>query len=151
MTRESSFNAVVALLEVTASGHPRMVDFQLRTILDSPARSAVYDLASALDVPHHQVGRIIHRACVDLDRLERRRGAWRDPAAVLDSPNLAALRYVCRARLNRVMKLTRERKLEKILRRIERAHELARSRAWIEAFIGEPLPPKPRQAKSAGR
>ena len=151
MTRENTIDAVVALLEVTASGHPRLVDFQLRTILASPARSAVYDLASAFDVAHDQVGQTVHRACVDLDRLERRRGTWRDPASILDSPNLAALLHVCRARLKRVVKLARERKLERILRRVERAYELARSRAWIEAFIGEPLPRKHQEVTGTDR
>ncbi len=151
MTRENTLDAVVALLEVTASGHPRLIDFQLRTILNSPARSAIYDLASAFDVAHDQVGQTVCRACADLDRLERRRGTWRDPAEILGSPNLAALLYVCGARLNRVAKLARERKLEKILRRVERAYELARSRAWIEAFIGEPLPQKRQEARGADR
>ncbi len=149
MTRENTTGAVVALLEVTASGNPRLVDFQLYTILNGPARSAIYDLASAFDVAHDQVGRTVHQACVDLDRLERRRGTWRDPAEILGSPNLAALSYVCHARLSRVTKLARERKLEKILRRIERAYELARSRAWIEAFIGEPASPKRQVAETA--
>ncbi len=149
MTSEDTTDSVVALLEVTASGHPRLVDFQLRTILNSPARSAVYDLASAFNVPHDQVGQTVYKACIDLDRLERRRGAWRDPAKIIGSPNLAALLHVCHARLNRVTKLARERRLETTLHRVKRAYEIARSRAWIEAFIGEPLPQKHLEAKTA--
>ncbi len=142
--------AVAELLETTASGHPQLLDFLLELVLKSPARSAVYELAATFDVPHDQVGREIHRACGDLDRLERLRGAWRDPAKILGAPNLAALLYVCYARRNRVSKLARQRRLEKILGRVERAHELARSRAWIEAFIGL-LPEKPQKVKSADR
>ncbi len=142
MTNEDTLDAVAALLEVAASSHPQLLELQLDTILRSPLRPAVFDLASAFNVSHHQVGHAVHRACVDLDRLERWRGTWRDPAKVLSSPNLAALLHICHARLNRVQKLARQRRLEMILRKVERAYELARSRAWIEAFIGEPLPAK---------
>ena len=151
MTREDAAGAVIALLEVTASGHSSLLEFQLQTILNSPARFAIYDLASAFDVSHEQVGHVVYRACTDLDRLERRRDPWKDPAKILASPNLAALLHVCHARLNRVQKLARRRRIETILRRIERAHELARSRAWIEAFIGEPLPVKRQEAAKADR
>ena len=102
------------------------------------------------DVPHDQVGREIHRAGVDLDRLERLRGPWRDPAKMLGSPNLAALLYVCYARRNRVSTLAHERRLQKIVRRVEQAYELARSRAWIEAFIG-PQREKRQKVESADR
>ncbi len=134
------------LLEVTASGHPQLLDFQLEVILKSPARSAVYELATIFDVPHDEIGKTVRRACLDLDHLERRRRAWRDPAQVLRSPNLAALFYVCRARLNRVTNLAREQRLEIILRRVTRPYKLARSRAWIEAVIG-PMPEKPREGQ----
>ncbi len=110
--------AVAELLEVTASGHPQLVDYTLGLLLRSPARSAVYELAAAFDVSHAQVGREIHRACADLDRLERLRGTWRDPAKILGTPNLAALLYVCYARRNRVSKPARQRRLETILRRV---------------------------------
>ena len=130
---------VAELLEVTASSGPHLLDFQLDVILKSPAGFAVYELASAFDVAHDEVGRTIHRACIDLDRLERRRGVWKDPATILKSPNLVALLHVCQARKNRVTKPTRLQKLGKIKRRLDRAYELARSRAWLEAFIG-PMP-----------
>ena len=140
--------AVTELLEATVSGHPRLVAFLLDVILKSPARSAVYELAAAFDVPHDEVGRAVYQACVNLDRLEKQRGAWQDPTKVLAAPNLAALLCVCYARLNRVSNLARRRRLEKIQGRLEAAHDLARSRAWIEAFIG-PLPE--RRAQSADR
>ncbi len=127
---------VAEILEVTASGGPHLLDFQIDVMLKSPVGFAVYELASAFEVAHDEVGRTVHHACRDLDRLERRRGVWRDPATILKSPNLVALLHVCQARKNRVVKPTRQQKLGRILRRLERAHELARSRAWIEAFIG---------------
>ncbi|MCP3963759.1 MAG: hypothetical protein GY719_38475 [bacterium] len=143
------------LLELTASGLPQRLSFQLDVVMKSPARSALYELAAVFDVPHDQVGQAVFRACKDLDRLERQRGRWRDPAKILDSPNLAALRHVCHARLNRVSKLARQHRLERILQRVEQAYELARSRAWIEAFIGEVAPEKQHTAggesKTAGK
>lgn len=47
---------------------------------------------------------------------------------------------VCRARVGRVQgTVARLRRLETILRKLERAYDPARDRAWIEAFIGPPL------------
>lgn len=138
MIGESMAEAVAGLLEVTASEHPRLLDFQLHTILNSAARSAAHDLASAFGVPQERLGETVYRACADLGRLERRRGSWRDPTKVLVAPNLAALLSVCRARLKRAAEPARQQRLASILRRVEHAHGLARSRAWIEAFIGEP-------------
>ncbi len=43
-----------------------------------------------------------------------------------------------RARLERVPQLSRRRRLERILERIDAAHQLARTRAWVENFIGPP-------------
>ncbi len=148
--KSNAVGAITELLEVVASGHPQLLELQLEVVMKSPARSAVYELAAVFDVPHDQVGREILRACVDLDRLERLRGTWRDPAKILGSPNLAALLYVCYARRNRVSKLARQQRIERILRRVERAYELARSRAWIEAFIG-PLPEKTQEVENADR
>ncbi len=146
-----STQLALELLEVTASGHPQLLDFQVKLLMNGPARSAVYELATAFDVPHDEVGETVHRACLGLDRLERRQGAWRNPAKILGSLNLAALFYVCQARRNRIMKLGRQRQLETIHRRVERAYELARSRAWIEEFIGAPLPGRSREAHRADR
>ncbi len=142
----SNAGAVTELLELTASGLPQRLGYQLELVLKSPARSGVYELAAAFDVSHDQVGQAVYQACKDLDRLERHRGRWRDPAKVLDSPNLTALLYVCQARLHRVSKLARQTRLTRILRRVDRAHERARSRAWIEAFIGEVAPKNRRDA-----
>lgn len=119
-------------------------------LLSSPARSGVYELAAALDVPHHQVAREIYRAAVDLNRLEKLKGSWRDPVKILGSPNLAALMHVCHARRNRATDPRRQVRIEKILRRVAQAYELARSRAWIEDFIG-PLPESSREAQDADR
>lgn len=135
----SSVAAVASLLELTAAGHPELLDLQLETLHDSRLRLALGRFAVSLDVPLEKLGRTLYRACLDLDRLEARRAAWRDPKRVLASPNVAALHHLCRARLARITTSTRRRRLEAISKKLELARELARSRAWIEAFIGPPL------------
>lgn len=42
----ASTQYVLELLEVTAASHPQLLEFQLRLILTSQARSAVYELAT---------------------------------------------------------------------------------------------------------
>ncbi len=65
------------------------------------------------------------------------RSFWRTPIAA----TAAVLRRACRARLKRVPQLSRRRRLERIQRRIDAAYQLARTRAWIEDFIGPPAEP----------
>ena len=137
--RDRSVEAVVAILELIGSEHPQLLDFQLDTLIHSTTRFAVHELASAFAVRVPQVGQAIHRACLGLDTLERRRARWKDPALVLQSPNIVALLHVCRARAARVADRYRRRKLEIIERRLQAARELARSRKWIEEFIGAPV------------
>ncbi len=137
--KKEAMAAVVDLLELTASGRPELLDFQLDSLRNSPVRFAVLNLASALDVTEHEVAATIYRACQDLDTLASTRRVWKDPGQVLESPNVAALHQVCRARLGRTAGSKRGR-LEITLRRLRKAHELLQSRAWIEAFLGHPLP-----------
>ncbi len=139
-TWQAPVESTVAVLELTASEQPELLKFQIHVLCNSTMRFTVQQLAAALGVSQEQVSRAVLRASEDLDRLEKYRKNWRDPAKVLDSPNLAALLCVCHARSKRVSKPTRRRRLEMFQRRIERAHELARSRAWIEDFIGLKTP-----------
>ena len=137
--------ASAAVLEVVASARPGLVEFQAQALLHSTMSFAVRELAAAFGIAPEKVGAEVGRACDHLDRLEKSRLTWRDPAEILDSPNLAALLYTCRARLRRASPPTRRFKLERILRRLEAAYEKARTRAWVEDFIG-PLPARPREA-----
>ncbi|MCP3958267.1 MAG: hypothetical protein GY719_10490 [bacterium] len=139
VVKESALPAIVAVLELIGSEHPPLLHFQLDTLLRSTTRIAVHDLASGFAVPLDQVAQTIHKACLDLDNLERKRGVWKDPTLFLQSPNVVALLHVCQARAGRTTERHRRRKLEVIERRLRAAHELARSRAWIEAFIGPPV------------
>lgn len=137
--RDSSREAVVAVLELSAAERPELLHFQLHVLLNSSMRLAVLELARIFAEPVEKVGETLYRASLDLDRLEAWRRVWRDPAQFLDSPNVAALYHLCGARVGRVRSLVRRRKLEEILRKLEQAYELAKSRAWTEEFIGPSL------------
>ena len=134
--RGASIEAAVATLELVGSERPELLEVVLDAVLNSPMQFAVYQLASRFDVPPGKLKATLLQACHHLDRLMRRRGDWRDPRRILQSPNLAALRLVCVGRLQRVSLPADRRRLEVILRRIDRAIERATSRARIEAFIG---------------
>ncbi len=140
--------AVVAVLELTASEHAELLDFQVDVLVSSRMGFALHELANVFGVPVQRVGVTVYQACLDLDKLERKR-AWRDPSEVVDSPNVAALYHVCRARVGRVQGLTRRRRLEGKLRKLDKAYDWARSKAMVEAFVG--LPRGKREAAGANR
>ena len=134
---ESWLGAVTAVLELTASGRPDLLAFQLETILNSPMRFAVYELASSFGVSYEQMELVLRKACADVDTLEKRRGRWSDLESVLESPNVSAIYQVCKARSSRVSGLER-RRLEGVLRKLKKVRDQARDRAWIETFIERP-------------
>ncbi len=148
--KSQAMAAVVELLELTATGRPERLDFQLDTLLNSPVRFAVRNLASTFDVPIEKVAVTVYQACNDLDQLNLTRRVWSDPGQLLQSPNLAALYHVCQARLGRTTGPKRGR-LEITLRRLRKAYELLQRRQWIEDFIGRPLPKSPNEPQSADR
>lgn len=134
-TRSSIVETAAAVLELTASQRPELMDFQLEALNTSRHGMAVYELASAFGVRPEFVGRTVLAACGDLDSLEKARNAWREPGQILEAPNIAALRTVCEARLSRVPGLGHRRRLAVILRKIGEAQEFARVRGLIESFI----------------
>ena len=142
---DASIEATVGLLEVIASEHPDLLELLTHVLSSGPMSFAVRELAANLDMSPDELGRALWRACADLDRLEKYRARWQTPAQVIGPSNLAVLRYVCHARLNRVQTLSRRRRLEMIRKRVEQAYAFARSRAWIESFIG----PSPAERETA--
>ncbi len=138
---------MITILELIASEQPRCLDFHVHVLCNSTMSFAAEKIATELGVPPERLGKEIARACMDLDRLEKHNRTWRDPVKVLGSPNLGALWYLCRARLNRVEKINRQRRLERIERRVEAAYKLARTRNWIDAFLG-PSPVPARKVRS---
>ena len=135
--------AVAASLELFASERPQQLEFQLEVLLSSSIQRVVESLATGCDTTPEKLGLVIFEASRHLDKLEALRGAWRDPAQVLDAPNVPALAAVCRARLGRVHEVPRLRKLDAIRRKLEAALEHARQRRWIESFLGPPPPAPP--------
>ncbi len=136
--------ATIAVLELIASEQPQFLDFQAHVLGNSTMSFVVQKLAGELGVAPEELVKAFGQAARDLDRLEKHRGRWQDPVKVLGATNLAALRHVCEARLTRVWKVARRTGLQRIQRRVEAAYKLARTRVWIDDFIG-PLP-----AKAAG-
>ncbi len=156
---QAPIDASAAALELAASEQPELLEFLAHVLRNSTMSFAAEELAAVFGVAPEKLGPAVVRACLDLDRLEKHRGPWRDPAAVLRkgaggtpvaAPNLAALHCVCRARLQRVTQLARRRRLERILRRVDAACQLARTRAWLEDFIGPPAE-KPREVRDDDR
>jgi hypothetical protein len=142
--------ASTAVLELVASEQPRLLAFQVHVLRNSPMSFAVEQLATAFAVPADKLGEAILRACKHLDRMETHRGAWRSPSSVVKEPNLAALHHVCAARLARTTNAKHRQRLLVIQRRIVAAYEQARTRAWLEDFLG-PLPVKKQEGPSDDR
>ncbi len=144
------FEAMIAVLELIGSEQPQFLEFQAHVLGNSPMSFVLQKLAQELGVPAEKAAKAIGQACRDLDRLEKQRGRWQDPAKVVGSPNLAALRHACGARVGRVFDIARRRRLEVIQRRVEAAYGLARTRAWVDDFIG-PLPARPGEVQGDAR
>ncbi len=143
--------ASAGVLELVGSEQPELLDFTAHVLANSTMSFALENLAAELEVAPDRLGWTVERACRDLDRLERHRGRWRDPARVLGKPNLAALRFVCHFRLQRVPVVKRRLRLQRIQRKLERAWQLARTRAWIDDFLSEPGEPARKEARDADR
>ena len=131
----SSVDPVVAALELAASEHEELLDFHVHVLLHSSMRFAMVDLALLLDVELKRVGVTVYQACLDLDKLERKR-AWREARDLIEDPNVVALYQVCLARAQRVQGITRRRRLEAVSRKLSTTYEYARTWARIQAFLG---------------
>ncbi len=140
--------ASAGVLELVGSEQPELLEFTAHLLATGTMSFAVEKLATDVGVAPERLGWTFERACRDLDRLEKHRGRWRDPVQILPRSNLAALRLVCHARLLRMSLIKRRQRLETIQRKIEKAWKLARTRAWIDDFLGE-LPSQPREARHA--
>ncbi len=125
------------MLELVASHRPDLLPIYLDMVANSPARAVVLELASDLQVREVQdLCPVLLQIIADLDRLEKRRTGWRHPSQFVDNPNIIGLRYFCRARIRNVPGIARRRRLEVMSRKLNRAYEQERTRAWIDDFIG---------------
>lgn len=128
---------IAGVLELVASQRPDLLPIYLDMVSNSPGRFAVLELASDLKVRDTQaLYPVVLKISADLDRLEKRRAGWRHPRQIVSSPNVVGLLYFCRARIHNVVGVARRRRLEVMVRKLERVYEQERTRAWIDDFIG---------------
>ncbi len=73
--------ATITVLELIASEQPRCLEFQVHVLCNSTMSFAVQKIAAELAVSPERLGKVIGRACMDLDRLEleRRLGLDQEP------------------------------------------------------------------------
>ncbi len=74
------------------------------------------------------------------DRLERNR-TWRHPRQVLGQPNVPALYSFTEQRRARVSGISRQRRLDIMRHKLQRAYDGERRRQMVEDFLNEPAPP----------
>ncbi len=89
MPRISQIIAVEAVLELTASERDDYLPWLVSMLERSPARVAVSQVAD--DWQTNELVEVATRAARDLDRLERRRAAWRHPDRFVDDPHIPSL------------------------------------------------------------
>ncbi len=130
---------IAGMLELVASQRPDLLPIYLDMAANSPARFAVLELASDLKVRDpERLYPVLLKISADLDRLEKRRTGWRHPRQILNNPNVVGLLYFCRARIKNVPGIARRRRLEVMSRKLQRAYDQEKTRAWITDFIGAP-------------
>lgn len=130
-------DGIAGMLELVASHRPDLLPIYLDMVANSPARFAVLELASDLKVREvENLHPVLLKISADLDRLEKRRTGWRHPEQIITSPNVVGLLYFCRARINNVPGIARRRRLEVMSRKLQRAYDQEKTRAWINDFIG---------------
>ncbi len=128
---------IAGMLELVASQRPDLLPIYLDMVANSPARFAVLELASDLNVRETQdLHPVVLKISADLDRLERRRTGWRHPRQIVSSPHVGGLLYFCRARIQNVPGIARRRRLEVMSRKLQRVYDQEKTRAWINDFIG---------------
>ncbi len=130
-------DSIAGMLELVASHRPDLLPVYLDMIANSPARFAVLELAKDLKVREPQdLYPVVMKIIADLDRLEKRRTGWRHPQQIVTKPHVGGLLYFCRARTLNVPGIARRRRLEVMARKLQRAYDQERTRAWITDFIG---------------
>ncbi len=135
----------MGLLELVASERPDLLSPLIEALEHSPGSRALVEVAEVWGIqPENRandVGTVAARASKHLDRLERRRTGWRHPGQVVDSPNVSALASFANTRRGRVVGIARAKRLDIILRKVERAAEIEHQRRQLDAFLQEPSKP----------
>ena len=130
---------VAAILEVIATESPDLLAYQLEILRQGPVRWCTDELASDWRVRPDQLCATLATGVVTVESLRRRRG-WRDPAAVVDRPNLSACLAMAEARAARTASKTQRGQLDATCRRLATCLDTERWRDRILAFLDEPGP-----------
>ncbi len=129
-------DVVAGMLEVLASQRPDLLAAYLDMASHSPLRFALLELARVCDTGLDDLGRVVHTASRDLDRLGRRK-RWRHPKDVVRQPNLGGLLVLCRARRERIGGTGQRRRLGVMERKLSEAYEIEKTHRWIVEFLDQ--------------
>ncbi len=135
---------LLATLETLASECPALLGYAVRTLLASPARPDLLNLAHRWGAEPKQLAATVLNASTGLDQIERRRGRWSTPRQVINGPQLPptlALLQLAIIRAERVAGAARRRRLSGIIRKLSRAHDAETQRARIQSFLRPPAKP----------
>ncbi len=132
---------VASLLEIVASERPELLVPLCETLRSGPAFQIVLDLARDWHVEPAELAAVASRAARQLGRLEMRRGQWRHPSLVVDSPNVRALSHFAYARRGRVSGRVRSRRLNVLAIKLRRIAETEHHRRQLDSFLREPAKP----------
>ncbi len=130
----------VAILEVIAAESPDLLAYQIEICRQGSVRWAIDELTADWRVRPDQLCATVAASVAAVEKLRRRRG-WRDPAAVVDRPNLAACFAMAQARAARTTSRAQRGQLEATCRRLAACLETQRRRDWLLAFLDEPGSP----------
>ena len=131
----------IAVLELLVAQARNLLPYQLELTRQSALRHALDELAREWRTTPENLADTLTSAGDALERLIRRRRVWRDPAEVLDAPNVAAILALAEARAARIVNVVRRRPLEQVCRKLRRALDQQSCRQRIEQFLAEPPPP----------
>ena len=131
---------VVAILEVIATEAPELLAYQIEICRQGPVVWAIEELAMDWRIRPDQMCATVAASVAAVEKLRRRR-SWRDPAAVVDRPNLATCRAMAQARAARTNSRAQRGQLEATCRRLAACLETQRRRDWLLAFLDETSPP----------
>ena len=150
---------LAAVLEVLASKRPEVLAPTVEVLRASPAGAVVHQLAKRWGVTETEtLARDLRIAGAKLSALERRRGRWRvdDRGMVRGGGRDVRIPAVCMtcdlaaARAGRVA-ITRSEKLWRIVRKLEGASEVERTRRLIgELMADDPEPKRAQEGRQGG-
>ncbi len=133
----TSKDPLLAIADLIVRNRPDLLGHMLKLAFRTPG---VFErLGRTFDAADfHELQAAIRRTSRHLDLLEKHPGRWRRPDEALgEDTQLPALLLLCRARQRSVSSITRQRRLERIERKLQRALE-ASKKTWVREFLESP-------------